>query len=150
MFDEPLDDASLRHLVLRVARHSRRRWLADLEPFGLSPHLARALEVIARQGDSGLRGADVAVLLRISARSATEVVDALSERGLVERTPSPSDRRAKVITLTPAGVDLWTELKRSRDVRDDVMFEALTDAQQQELRALLLVVLREQELGTAH
>jgi DNA-binding MarR family transcriptional regulator len=34
---------------------------------------------------------------------ATVVVHDLSERGLVERIPHPTDRRARLVTLTPAG-----------------------------------------------
>lgn len=33
----------------------------------------------------------------------TVVVQDLSERGLVERVPHPTDRRAKLVTVTPAG-----------------------------------------------
>jgi DNA-binding MarR family transcriptional regulator len=31
------------------------------------------------------------------------IVDELDEKGLVERTPHPTDRRAKMLTVTPAG-----------------------------------------------
>jgi DNA-binding MarR family transcriptional regulator len=31
------------------------------------------------------------------------IVDELEEKGLVERTPHPTDRRAKILTVTPAG-----------------------------------------------
>jgi DNA-binding MarR family transcriptional regulator len=33
----------------------------------------------------------------------TGIIDRLEERGLVERRPSPGDRRVKLIVLTPAG-----------------------------------------------
>jgi DNA-binding MarR family transcriptional regulator len=36
---------------------------------------------------------------------ATIIVDKLEELGFVERTPHPSDRRSKVVSLTPAGWD---------------------------------------------
>ena len=38
--------------------------------------------------------------LHIAPRSATEVVDALETRGLVERRPDPGDRRATLVELT--------------------------------------------------
>ena len=44
--------------------------------------------------------------LRIAPRSATEVVDALEERGWVQRSPDPTDRRATTSTLTGAGREL--------------------------------------------
>jgi DNA-binding MarR family transcriptional regulator len=36
---------------------------------------------------------------------ATIIVDKLEDLGFVERTPHPSDRRSKVVSLTPAGWD---------------------------------------------
>lgn len=39
----------------------------------------------------------------------TDLVDRLEERGLIERRPSPSDRRVKLVALTPEG-----ELMRKR------------------------------------
>lgn len=139
---ESSEELPLRQLLMRVAHVSRRAWLADLEPYGLSPHLARALNVIAAQKDSGIRAAELAQRLRVSPRSATEVVDGLAERGLVLRSPDPDDRRAKVLSLTDEGVRLWRTLDTSRRERDDAMFDVLSADQCEELRALLLVVLR--------
>ena len=139
---ESSEELPLRQLLMRVAHVSRRAWLADLEPYGLSPHLARALNVIAAQEDSGMRAAELAQRLRVSPRSATEVVDGLAERGLVLRSPDPDDRRAKVLSLTDEGVRLWRTLDTSRRERDDAMFDVVSADQREELRALLLVVLR--------
>lgn len=51
------------------------------------------------------------------APAATVAVNDLEERGLVERNPHPENRRAKLVSLTPAGRQL-VELAR-RTVRDD-------------------------------
>ena len=76
-------EPELGELLMRATRGLRRRWAAALEPWDLSPHHARALHVV---GDLGApRLGTVAERLRIAPRSATEVVDALEERGLVER-----------------------------------------------------------------
>lgn len=42
----------------------------------------------------------------------TLMVDDLEERGLVERNPHPADRRAKLVSLTPAGQKAATEAER--------------------------------------
>ena len=86
---ESVEDASLRQLVLQIAGRTRRAWLADLEPYGISPHLSRALLVIARAEPGTLRLADLADALHITPRSATEVVDGLAERG-IGRAPAQS------------------------------------------------------------
>lgn len=136
---ESLEDATLQQLVLHIAGESRRRWLADLEPYGLSPHLARALGVVARHADDPPRLADLAERLRITPRSATEVVDGLAERGLVERRPSPTDRRATVVVLTDAGRQLWQQVRAARSA-DDAAFAVLSDVERALLRKLLTAV----------
>src|ERR687890_743705 len=91
----PDDDAeALGELLMRAARGQRRRWRDTLAPWDLSPHHARALRVVTDR--AGTRLSDLAEALHIAPRSATEVADALQARGLVERGPDPTDRRAVV------------------------------------------------------
>ncbi|TFV62590.1 UNVERIFIED_ORG: MarR family transcriptional regulator [Bacillus sp. AZ43] len=101
---------------MRVARTQRRRFREVLEPWDLSPHQARALMVIT--GHDGVRLSDLAERLRIAPRSATEVADALQERGLVERSPDPADRRAVLLRPTDGG----------RRVRDEIAAARAADA----------------------
>jgi len=42
----------------------------------------------------------------------TLMIDDLEERGLVERRPHPEDRRAKLVSLTPAGREAVAEADR--------------------------------------
>src|SRR5699024_10014861 len=60
-----------------------------------------------------LRLSDLARRLRIAPRSATEVVDALCERGLVEREPSSTDRRATSLVLTAKGRGILTDVNNA-------------------------------------
>jgi DNA-binding MarR family transcriptional regulator len=46
---------------------------------------------------------ELAALLAVDAPYTTVVVDDLEERGLVVRRPDPSDRRRKIVAVTPAG-----------------------------------------------
>ena len=52
-----------------------------------------------------MRSSELAQHLHIAPRSATEVVDALEAKGLVARSPDPSDRRATLVSLTDRGRD---------------------------------------------
>lgn len=98
--------------------------------------LARAA---AQYPDSagGLRNSQLAEQLRIAARSATEVVDQLQDKALVQRTPDPSDRRAWIITLTDRGRELSTLIREDRRVQMNDFFSRLDANDQQELRRIL-------------
>jgi DNA-binding MarR family transcriptional regulator len=50
-----------------------------------------------------MRLSELSDRLRIAPRSATEVVDALEARGLVQRRPDPGDRRATLVEVTGDG-----------------------------------------------
>ena len=126
---------TLRDLVMSTARGLRRRWVDALEPWQLSPHEYRALHVIGH-GD-GPRLGDVAKALRIAPRSATEVVDRLQDRGLVERLPNAVDRRATCVRLTDVGRRTVRELADAREADADDYFAALTDDDRAELRRIL-------------
>src|SRR3954453_12497457 len=84
------DEPSLDELLMGVARALRRRWASGLGP-DRSPHDARALRVIGHHGPTRL--GVVADPLRIAARSATDVVDRLESRGLLQRAPAPAGPR---------------------------------------------------------
>lgn len=125
-------------LVMMLARRMRQARLAALEPFGLAPHQARAFTIIARHSGRGeLRPSDLARRLGIAPRSATEVVDALAERGLVQRTPSPTDRRATMLSVTDAGRELLAQMHGHPDSPDDRVFARLSPAELAILTALL-------------
>ena len=102
-------EPSLDELLMSAARALRRTWSRGLGP-DLSPHDARALRVIGRHGPTRL--GEVADHLRIAPRSATDVVDRLEARGLVERAPDPADRRAMTVSLTTVGAACWVTSTR--------------------------------------
>ena len=52
----------------------------------------------------------LAETLSCDASNVTGLVDRLESRGLVQRRPSDTDRRVKVLALTPAGARLRTQL----------------------------------------
>ena len=104
--------ADLGDLLIRAARTLRRRWRDVLAPWDLSPHQARALKVVSEH--DGVRLSDLAETLRIAPRSATEVADGLQERGLIERTPDPADRRAVLVRATEDGGRVRREIDAAR------------------------------------
>jgi DNA-binding MarR family transcriptional regulator len=128
-------EADLGDLVLRVARSLRHRGAAVTAPWALAPHHARALRVVARHEQ--LRPGELAGHLRVAPRSVTDVIDALEERGLVERAPDPTDRRATVVTLTASGRGLVDELDAARRADAHTYFARLSERDQATLRRIL-------------
>jgi DNA-binding MarR family transcriptional regulator len=133
-----LDEAGPAQLVMAVAHRVRESRLAALEPFGLALHQARAFTIIGRHSRSGeMRPSDLARELGISPRSATEVVDALEDKGLVRRSPSPTDRRAIVLSLTEDGRGLLGRMRHHPGPDDDDVFAGLEPAELAQLTGLL-------------
>jgi DNA-binding MarR family transcriptional regulator len=122
-------------LLMRVARTQRRRWRDALAPWDLSPHQARALGVVVER--DGVRLSDLAESLHIAPRSATEVADGLQERGLVERTPDPRDRRAVILRPTDEGRRVRGEVGRARAADSAELFSRLDDGDRTELARIL-------------
>ena len=75
---------------------------------GLGRAHHRALYFIARQPD--LRVSDLLKLLGITKQSLGRVLNELTERGLVETRTGKSDRRQRLLRLTPPGAKLEADL----------------------------------------
>lgn len=129
-------------LVMALARRVRRAWAEALAEWHVTPSQSRALRVLAGSPD-GMRPSVLAEELRIAPRSATEVVDALEERGWVQRAADPTDRRATTLTLTEDGRDLVGRIHDVRRAASEEVLDVLPDAQRRTLHEILLVVVGE-------
>jgi len=85
----------------------RQRVFADR---GLTPNDARALFVL--DGTRGRSMSELADEWLCDASNATWIVDRLEERGLAERRTMPTDRRVKLVVLTPKGTRTREEMFR--------------------------------------
>jgi DNA-binding MarR family transcriptional regulator len=124
-------DRDVCKLVHGLARtldgHVRR--VADT--MGLTPSQVVAL----RELSEPITARELAARMACEASNATFVLDRLEERGLLNRHPHPTDRRAKQIVLTPEGDRRRTEaLKR---LGDGSPLGSLRADQQESLRDLL-------------
>jgi DNA-binding MarR family transcriptional regulator len=129
------DAAALSELLMRAARTQRHRWREVLAPWDLSPSQARALRVVCEHEDT--RVSDLADALHIAPRSATELADGLQERGLVERTPDPRDRRAVILRPTGAGLRVRAEVEAARAADSRELFGRLSEADRAALARIL-------------
>lgn len=79
---------------------------------------------------------EIAAALHCDNSNVTGIVDGLEERGLVTRTASESDRRVKLIALTPSGRRIRSRLMETIS-EPPAWLSKLSAAEQRQLRDLL-------------
>jgi DNA-binding MarR family transcriptional regulator len=131
------------HAFIALLR-SQKPWLVQrLAPFDLTSQQFQGLETLAGSPDSTMRA--FAENMFCDASNATGVVDRLEQRGLVERRVSETDRRVKVVRLTPAGQRLYRRAQEALFAQAPPPIEGLTAADQRTLREILERALRNAE-----
>ena len=130
-----MSEDRLGELFWGVARELRKRTRDALAPWAVTPSQSRALSVLL--SDEPHRLSDLAERLRIAPRSATEVVDHLAVRGLVERRPDAADRRATLIVLTDRGRAAADDIRDARIIEADRFFDRLSPADRADLSRIL-------------
>jgi DNA-binding MarR family transcriptional regulator len=133
--DQAGTDESLADAFRSVSRQLRETSQETLAPWDINPSQFRALRVLNHHG--ALRLSDLSGRLHIAPRSATEVVDALESRGLVERRPDPSDRRATLVELTAHGTGVLHAIRAARGTEAERVFDRLTPADRDHLSRIL-------------
>jgi DNA-binding MarR family transcriptional regulator len=133
--EETGGDETLADAFRSVARMLRETSQETLAPWDINPSQFRALRVLNHHG--ALRLSDLSVRLHIAPRSATEVVDALETRGLVERRPDPRDRRATLVELTGPGTGVLRAIRAARGTEAERVFDRLSPADREHLARIL-------------
>lgn len=116
--------------IQRLARIIRHRSLR----LPIAPHQARALRAIGREP---IRPARLAEKLGITPRAVTDVVDSLTDAGLIQSTPDPTDRRAKIVSVTSEGEKHLEALRASRASIAEEVFAPLSPDERDTLGQLL-------------
>jgi DNA-binding MarR family transcriptional regulator len=132
---DPDGDEVLLEAFRSVARQLRETSQETLVPWDITPSHLRALRVLMRHGV--MRLSELSDHLHIAARSATEVVDALETRGLVERRPDPDDRRATLVELTGHGTSVLDAIRAARGTEAGRTFGRLSAADRADLARIL-------------
>src|SRR5262249_12570547 len=96
---QPLEE--LRYLILAAQRGGNRLLAEALRPLRLTPPQAEALRVL--QSHAPLSLIALGDLLVCETGSPSRLVQGLVEAGLVERSPSSTDKRMVTLTLTKEG-----------------------------------------------
>lgn len=119
-----------------VSRRLRAASLASLSAWDVTPSQMRTIRMLAAH-EGGMRSSELAAHLHIAPRSATEVIDALEAKGLVQRSPDPTDRRATLVSLTSRGAELMDEVRRARGLESEKLFEQLSQTDRVHLARIL-------------
>jgi DNA-binding MarR family transcriptional regulator len=109
--------------------------------FGISASQWGVLVTLHRCGsgrnESELRLTDLGDRLIVRPASITGVVDRLQRMGLVDRSASPSDHRAKNVTLTESGRQLVSRVLEHHPAQMQRVMQGLSDCEQADLQRLL-------------
>ena len=133
--DQAGPDETLADAFRSVSRQLRETSRETLAPWDINPSQFRALRVLSYHG--AMRLSDLSGRLHIAPRSATEVTDALESRGLVERRPDPTDRRATLVALTGHGHDIVNAIRAARGTEAERFFGRLSHADRAHLARIL-------------
>ena len=80
-----------------------------LKPYGLTFAAYEALQLLAFTRSGSLPMGKMGVRLMVHPAAVTNAISKLEQRGLVERSMSPDDRRVVLATITPDGRTLTDE-----------------------------------------
>lgn len=125
MISTIMKEGDVRNRIGFALGEATQQWRAAIDrrmrPLGLSQATWRTLFHLERRGD-GLSQSVLAEWVGVEGATLVRLIDALEDRGLVERRPSPVDRRCKTLHLTPSGRGLLGEIHKAADtVRDDLL-----------------------------
>ncbi|MDI9587865.1 MAG: MarR family winged helix-turn-helix transcriptional regulator [Gleimia sp.] len=134
-------DVTPMHVFSRITRLSRHLDLARRNAFlshGLEPWEFDVLSSLRRSGSPyALTPGVLMSELLVSSGTMTNRIDRLETKGLVKRSPSPSDRRAVLVSLTPEGSRKVDAALKSLLEDEQAALASLTDDECEELGRLL-------------
>jgi DNA-binding MarR family transcriptional regulator len=122
----------------RVTGFVRRQVEAELAKFDLAVADFDVLATLRRAGPPyRVTPTQLYKSLMLTSGTMTSRLDSLEQRGLVERTDDPADRRGILVTLTPAGLDRLDAAVTAHVANEARILSALTRTEQSTLDAIL-------------
>jgi DNA-binding MarR family transcriptional regulator len=121
----------LRIALGRIARTVDRQITGD----GLTRTQLSILGTLAREKSIGI--SELAEIEGLNPTMLSRIVGKLEATGLVQRTPSPDDRRSVVVEITAAGAKTHAKLRRQRTA---LFAELLAELPDDEVAALMVAL----------
>jgi DNA-binding MarR family transcriptional regulator len=118
---------------------SMRGWSQYAKSTGLSMPQVNILMQLYHKGPCGL--SEISERFDISAAAASQLVDKLVNAGYLNRAEDPSDRRAKLLTLSAAGSELIEQGNEERYRWMDTLADTLNAQEQEVVREALALLI---------
>jgi len=138
----PTSEIPLGFLLADAQRLLRQRFerVADADGLGLSTSEARTLAYIAVY--SGRRQTALAEAMNVDPMTLVGYLDGLEAKGLVERCPDPTDRRAKLVRPSPTAVAMTERIRSVGRTAREVALHGLSADETAVLRHALQRMIR--------
>lgn len=134
---------SLGYFVIPVAHALERALNEELTPLGVTVRQWQVIACLILREDACQ--ADLARMLRVEAPTLKGILDRMERHGWIERRASRTDRRCKLVRLTPAVVPAWKPMAAcARRVRQRAM-RGIGPRQFETMKAALATVRRNLE-----
>lgn len=128
-------------LLVRIGEAVDRGFVARLAALDLAPRQLRLLVLVDRT--PGLSQRTLARHLEMDAGNLVAILDSLERDGLLERTRDNSDRRQRLVTLTPAGRTALDAARRATAAVDREIVAGLPTDERDAYYEATLAVYRE-------
>jgi MarR family transcriptional regulator, transcriptional regulator for hemolysin len=112
MTQTKIDSSNILFRLAVVSRNWRKVLDREVQSAGLTDATWRPLVHLHFLGD-GTRQKDLAASVGIEGPSVVRLLDTLIEKGFLERSEDASDRRAKLLRLTPEGLKIVARIQET-------------------------------------
>lgn len=133
-------DQRLGFLMHDVSRLRRKVFDEVMKPEGITRSQWWVMANLSRH--DGMSQTELAERLDIGRAALGGLVERLELQGLVQRGASASDKRAKLVYLTPAGREMIERMRIKSDQMSEAILEGLDVAQRHQLADMLDLVKR--------
>lgn len=114
-----------------------------LKQHGLGRSQWQVLFRVRRGGSLGQK--ELAQVLQVEPATLTGIVDVLVAKGWLDRSGSPDDKRCRVLTLTPAGLDLMETVADPYEIVEARMLAGVPKGERALMAAVLEKLIRNLE-----
>ena len=130
----------IHELCSAISRSMAKKSQAKLGAVGLSAGAAGFIRAVGDREDMTL--SDVAKVLRVETATLSSLAVRLERDGLLVREPSPKDKRAMLLHLTPRARQLGQQAEQITQAELTKLTEGVAEADQVRLVELLQVILK--------